>query len=172
MADQSGVRAGGGKGEPHARCHLNDASAEFQKAQADGGELGGGQRVRPRNGASDGEHEPIGGGVQDEPHLIGERAAAAGAIGRKLRLVQFDEVLGLAPGAVERLVDMLGRSGLDAGDDEADVEALGGGLDAGTGAPVGVPGFRLVARLGKAAQARLLVERAASANVVGGLIDR
>src|ERR1700676_1724045 len=65
---------------------------------------------------------------------------------------------------------MLGRAYLDAGDDEADVEALGGGLDPSAGAVVGVPGFRLVARLGKAPQAGLLVERAASANVVGGLI--
>jgi hypothetical protein len=42
--------------------------------------------------------------------------------------------------------------------------------DAGAGAPVGVPGFRLVACLGEAAQEGLLVERAASANVVGGFI--
>src|SRR5438552_1295550 len=54
----------------------------------------------------------------------------------------------------------------------ADVEALGGGLDARNGAAVGVPGFRLVAGLSKAAQARLLVERAAGANVVGRLIDQ
>src|SRR5436305_12506989 len=31
-------------------------------------------------------------GVQDQPHLIGERAAAAGAIGGKLGLVQFDQI--------------------------------------------------------------------------------
>jgi hypothetical protein len=36
----------------------------------------------------------------------------------ELRLVQFDEVFGLPASAVERLVDMLGRSGPDAGDDE------------------------------------------------------
>jgi hypothetical protein len=44
--------------------------------------------------------------VQDQPHLVGERAAAAGAIGGKLGLVQFDEVLGLAASAVEPLVDI------------------------------------------------------------------
>lgn len=38
--------------------------------------------------------------------------------------MQLDQVFGLASGAVERLVDVLGRSGLEAGDDEADVEAL------------------------------------------------
>ena len=35
-----------------------------------------------------------------------------------------------------------------------------------------VPGFRLVAGLGEAAQAGFLVERPAGANVVGGLIDQ
>ena len=79
--------------------------------------------------------------MQDQPHLVGERAAAAGAVGGELRLVQFDQVLGLASGTVERLVKILCRSGLQAGDDEADVEALCGGLDAGAGAAVGVPGF-------------------------------
>src|SRR5205085_11077979 len=82
------------------------------------------------------EHEPVGRGVQDQPHLIGERAAAAGAIGGKLGLVQFYQILGLASGAVERLVDMLGRPGLDAGDAEADIEALCVGLDPGTRTPV------------------------------------
>src|ERR1700756_478856 len=67
---------------------------------------------------------------------------------------------------------MLGRAGLDAGDHEADVEALGGGLDPGTATAVGIPGFRPVACLGEAAQAWLLVERAAGANVVGRLIDQ
>src|SRR3954452_6423588 len=67
---------------------------------------------------------------------------------------------------------MLGRAGLDAGDDEADIEALCGGLDPGTGAPVDMPGFRLVACLGEAAQAGLLLERAAGANVVGRRIDQ
>src|SRR6266403_1374299 len=67
---------------------------------------------------------------------------------------------------------MLGRPGLDAGDDEADVEALCGGLDPGAGEAVSVPGFRPIACLGEAAQAGLLVERAAGANVVRGLIDQ
>jgi hypothetical protein len=80
--------------------------------------------------------------VQDEPHLIGERAAAAGAVGTELSLVQLDQVLGSTAGTVEPLINMLGRSGLEAGNDEADVEALGG-LDTGTGTALGLPGFRL-----------------------------
>src|ERR1700694_4257308 len=109
----------------------------------------------------------IGGSVRDQPHLVGERITAAGAVGGELRLVQFDQVLGLGSGTGERLVKILCRSGLHAGDDEADVEALGGSLDPGTGTAIGVPGFRPVACLGEAAQAGLLVERAAGANVVG-----
>ena len=112
--------------------HLDNPRAELQKPQADGGELGGGKRVSLGDGVLDREHQPIGSGVQNKPHLVGERAAAAGAIGGKLGLVQFDQVLGLPSGAVERLVDMLGRSGLDTGDDEADVEALGGGVNRAT----------------------------------------
>jgi hypothetical protein len=45
MADQSGVWAGRGKDEPDARRHLDNPRAEFQEPQADGGELGGGERV-------------------------------------------------------------------------------------------------------------------------------
>jgi hypothetical protein len=89
-----------------------------------------------------------------------------------LGLVQFDQVLGLTPSAVERLVDMLCRSGLDAGDGEADVEGLGGGLDPGAGTAIGVPRFRLVARLGEAAKTGLLIEPAAGANVIGSLVNR
>src|ERR1700735_4492388 len=172
MTDQSGVGAGCGKGEADPRRPLDNPSAKFQEPQANGGELGRGERVRLWDGVSDGEHEPVGGGVQYQPHLVGDRAAAAGAVGGKLGLVQFDEVLGLPSGAIERLVDMIGRPSLDAGDDEADVEALGSSLDPGTGSTVGVPGFRLVAGLSEAAQAGLLVKRTASANVVGGLIDQ
>src|SRR6202030_623506 len=65
-----------------------------------------------------------------------------------------------------------GRSGLEAGDDEADVEPLWGGLDASTGTALSLPRFRPVARLGEAAQAELLVECPTGPNVVGCVIDR
>src|SRR5258708_8495258 len=100
---------------------------------------------------ADGEHQPVSGGVQDKPHLVGERAAAAGAVGGELRLVQFDQVLGLASGTVERLVKILCRSGLQAGDDEPDVEALRGSLDPGTVTTIGVPRSRPLACLYEAA---------------------
>src|SRR5436189_148710 len=67
---------------------------------------------------------------------------------------------------------MLGRSGLDAGDDEADVETLVGGLNAGADAAAGVPGFRPVACLGEAAHTGFLIERPTGANVVGGFVNQ
>jgi hypothetical protein len=83
--------------------------------------------------------------------LVGERTAAAGAIGGELSLVQLDQVLGLAAGAIDRLVDMLGRSGLETGDDEADIEPLRCGLDPGAGATLLVPGLGLITGLSETA---------------------
>jgi len=51
-----------------------------------GSELGGSKRMCPGDGVSDGEHQPVRGSVQDEPHLVGERVAAAGAIRGVLHL--------------------------------------------------------------------------------------
>jgi hypothetical protein len=61
-----------------------------------------------------------------------------------LGLVQLDQVLGLAALAVEGVVDVFGRASGQTGDDEADVEAERGCLNAGAGAPFGFPRFGLV----------------------------
>jgi hypothetical protein len=63
VADQSGVWAGNGKGEPDARRRLDNPRAELQEAQAKGGELSSGERVCLRDNISDGEHQPVGRGV-------------------------------------------------------------------------------------------------------------
>jgi hypothetical protein len=89
--------------------------------------------------------------VQDHAHLIG-------AVGGELSLVQLDQVLGLAASAVGSLVYMLGGSGLETSDDEADIQALGGGLDTGASAALFVPGFCAVGCLGEAAQTGLAVK--------------
>jgi hypothetical protein len=68
--------------------------------QSEGSKLGGGERVRFGDCASDGEDQPVRGGMQDQAHLVGERAAAAGAVRGELSLVQLDQVLGLAAGAI------------------------------------------------------------------------
>ncbi len=61
--------------------------------------------------------------------------------------------------------------GGQAGDDEADVEAKRGRLDAGTDAPRLGPGLGLILRFGMAAQDRRLGERAAGADVICGDVD-
>jgi hypothetical protein len=45
VADQSGVRAGSSKGKADAGRHLDNPRAELQKPQANGVELGRGERV-------------------------------------------------------------------------------------------------------------------------------
>jgi hypothetical protein len=59
------------------------------------------------------QDQPIGSGVEDQAHLIGQRAATAGAVGGGLGLVRFDQILGLAAAAVEGLIDVLGRTGME-----------------------------------------------------------
>src|SRR6476646_4514494 len=51
--------------------------------------------------------QPIGGGVENESDLIGERRTATGAIGGKLRLMQLDQIFGLAARAIQAVVDPL-----------------------------------------------------------------
>src|ERR1700675_3045210 len=70
-------------------------------------------------------------------------------------------------------VGLRARSGADieAGDDEADVEAEHRRLNTGDGAPFAIPGLCLVARLGIAAQNRQVLDGAPRADVVSDLVD-
>src|SRR5450759_1996486 len=92
--------------------------------------------------------------MEHETDLVGERRTATGAIGGELRLVQLDQILSLAARAIQAVVDPLGRADIEAGDDEADVEAELRRLNTGDGAPFAIPGLCLVAGLGIAAQNR------------------
>ena len=60
--------------------------------------------------------------MQDEAELVGDRALAGGPVRGELALVQLDEVLGLAAGAVNIFIEMAGVSA-ERGDDVAGVEA-------------------------------------------------
>src|ERR1035438_3283330 len=73
--------------------------------------------------------------------------------------------------AIEAVVDPLGRADIEAGDDEADVEAEHRRLNTGDGAPFAIPGLCLVAGLGIAAQNRQVLDGAARADVGGDLVD-
>ena len=120
--EQVGFGTSGGEGKTHPAGCLDDAGGDLDQAQTQSGELGPRQVARSGNGVADSEHQPIGAGVQDEAHLIGDRRAARRAIGGELRLVQLDQVLGLTARAIEAVVKPFGRAMREIGDDEADVE--------------------------------------------------
>ena len=79
---------------------LDDAGSDLEQACPEGRELGPGERHPAGRGIAQGEHQPVGRGAQDEAELVSERALAGGPVRGELALVQLDEVLGLAAGAV------------------------------------------------------------------------
>jgi len=116
-----GIGASGCKRHADARCGLDDAGGDLDEPQAQGGELGGCQSLGLGGLLADAPEQPVGGGVQDQPHLVGVGRAARGAIAGELRLVAFDKVFGLTTRTVERIIDMLGRAFGQRSDDIADV---------------------------------------------------
>src|SRR5580700_6934321 len=113
VKNEVGFGTCGREGETDARCGLDDAGSDFQEAQTQRRELGGGQFPGFGNGVAHREHQPIGGGVEHEANLVGERRTAAGAVRGELRLVQLDQVLGLAARAIEAVIDPLGRADVE-----------------------------------------------------------
>jgi hypothetical protein len=109
--------------------------------------------------------------VENEADLVGERRAAAGAVGGELGLVQLDQVLGLSAGTIETVVYPLGRADTQAGDDVADIEPLHGRLDAGDGAALAMPRPGGMPGLGIAAHHRLVVDCSFGPTRVGDLVD-
>ena len=69
-----------------------------------------------------GPHEDVGGAVEDEAQLVGQRAGARQPVASQLALVKLDHVLGPRAHAVRRLVDLLRRRSLQRGDHEAPVD--------------------------------------------------
>ena len=96
---------------------------DFDKREANGVEL----CVAPERvlgcEAAQGVQQPVGGGMDEEPELVYLGAAAGGAVGSKVELVSFDQILGLASCAIELVVEPARRAG-DVGDDKAAVCAL------------------------------------------------
>ena len=137
--EQIGFRATSSEGEAHATCRLDDSGRDLDQPEPQCRELRLRQIAGLWNGVAHCQHQPVGGCVQHEAHLIGDGGMAGRAIQRQLRLVQFDQVLGLSARAIQTIVDPLGRAVSEIGDDEADVEAERRRLDAGDGAPLAVP---------------------------------
>ena len=75
-AEQHRMRAGGGEGDANLVAGLDDPACHFEQVQPEGGELGTGQVVRPGDAVAQGQQQPVGGGVQDEADLVGQRRAA------------------------------------------------------------------------------------------------
>ena len=92
MAEERRLRARRGEGEADAGGGFDDAGSKLQKAQADGGELGSGERMCCGHGVAHCQDQPVSGGVQDQAHLVGQWTAAAGAVGGELGLVQMIDV--------------------------------------------------------------------------------
>ena len=122
-AEQAGLRASGGEGQTDARGSFDDTGADFEEPEPQGGELGVTEGMGFGHRIADGEHQPIGGGMEDEADLVSERRAAAGAVGGELALVHLDQIFRLAAGAVDHVVDALGRASCEVGHDKANVEA-------------------------------------------------
>src|SRR5674476_1311907 len=173
VKDRAGAarRACRGERKADAARGLDDTGGDFQETKTQRRELGSGQFPGFGNGVAHGKHQPISGGVENEADLIGERRTAARAIGGELCLVQLDQILGLAPRAIQAVVDPFGRADIEAGDDEADVEAERGRLNTGDRAPFAIAGLCLVARLGIAAQNSQVLDGASCADVVSDLVD-
>ncbi|ESX08302.1 hypothetical protein X768_22825 [Mesorhizobium sp. LSJC265A00] len=62
--------------------------------------------------------------MQGEADLVGDGRTAVGAVGGKLALVDLVQVLGLAAGAFDHVVEVLGRATVENGDDDAVGEAI------------------------------------------------
>src|SRR5437764_14682096 len=90
--------------------------------------------------------------MQEQTELIGLGRMAGGAIGGEVVLPRLDVVLGLAAGAVEPFVKVLGAPAFEIGDDEAGVGSLGPDLDAGDDTLDPAPAFGGIVELYEAAQ--------------------
>ena len=86
-AKDRAVRACGGQEDTDAGRALDDAGGDLDQTKPQRRERCNRERRALRDGIARGEHEPIGGGVQDEPELVGLGVATRGSVGGELSLV-------------------------------------------------------------------------------------
>ena len=66
------MRAGGGEDDADPVGSFDDPARDLEQVQSEGGELGGGQLMRPGDAVAQGQQQPVGGGVQDQADLVGQ----------------------------------------------------------------------------------------------------
>ena len=121
------------------------------------------------DGIAQGEHQPAGAGVQDQPELVGERALAGDPVRGELALVQLDQVLGLAAAAVDVFVEMA-RLAAERGDDIAGIEAARTRLELGDDPAFVASGAGGIGKVGEGLHPVCAGLCAAHPDVVGHLV--
>jgi len=99
-------------------------------------------------GVAHGQHQPISGGVEHEADLVGERERQLVRSEASCVLCSLIRFSAWPRAQYRPVVDPLGRADIEAGDDEADVEAEHRRLNIGDGTPFAIPGLCFVAGLG------------------------
>jgi hypothetical protein len=130
---------------------FDNLGGDFDQAQPQGIEL---HHAPDRTFGHDATHrpqEPVGAGVQEQAKLVGLGRMAGSAVGGEVVLPRLDVVFGLAAGAIEALVEVLGAAGFEVGDDKAGVGSRGPNLDAGDDALDPAPASGSVIKLREAA---------------------
>ena len=120
------------------------------------------------DGVAQGEHQPVSGGVQNQPELVGERSLAGGPIRGELPPVQPDQVLGLTSGTIDVFVEIAGIAA-ERSDDTSSIEVAGAHLQPDNDPTSTAPGAGRIGEGGEAAHSVCADLGAADPDVVGHL---
>src|SRR4029077_302738 len=108
---------------------FDDAGGDFDEAQPQSVELHDAPSRAFGHQPAHRPEEPVGTGVKEEAKLVGRSLMAGGAVGGEMVLPRLDMVFRLTARAVEPLIERLGATALQVGDNKASVGSLGAGLD-------------------------------------------
>ena len=100
VSDERFFRTCAGESNTDAGRDFDDAGSDFDETELERGELGLLERRAVRDGLAHGPEQPVGGGVQDQPHLVGAGAGTRCSIALELGFMKLDQVLGLPSGSV------------------------------------------------------------------------
>ena len=129
---------------------LDDAGGEFDEAQPQGIKLHDAPGRPVGHRAAHRPQQPISAGMKEEAELVGLGLVAGGAVRGEVIFPCFDMVLGLPACAIEPLIEGLGATTLEVGDDEAGIASLGPHFDPRDDALDPAPALRSIVELRKA----------------------